>query len=79
MCYLAIFYVKDNIWCNVIVLYGIDNKYGDVFKLNFVCLSLLGWMCNWEELIGFFLFLVFDFFSYMIGVLLIVDGGWMVW
>lgn len=37
---------------------------------------LLGWLGWFEEFVGFYLYLVSEVFSYMIGFDIVIDGGY---
>lgn len=72
----AALYSKENIRCNAIVPHDILNDHKESFLVSFGRMSPLGRMCNREELGGPFTFLTSDASSYLIGSVVMVDGGW---
>lgn len=74
--YLAVYWAKDNIQVNTLVLAGVFNNQDSQFLNNYCSRIPIGRMANKNEYGPTLLYLASNASSYMTGSELVLDGGW---
>ncbi len=77
--YIATYWPKENVRCNVICPGGVETEQDPVFVKDLCERIPLGRMANRSEYQGTILYLLSEASSYMTGAVISVDGGRTVW
>ena len=74
--YLAVYWAKNNIRVNTLVIAGVENNQDADFKNAYCGRIPMGRMASEQEYNGALIFLASNASKYMTGSQLVIDGGW---
>ena len=74
--FLASYYGKNNVRCNVLNLGGFFNNQPELFVKRYCAKTFLNRMANENDIMGSVVFLASDASSYITGAAIAVDGGY---